>query len=106
MIRTLLLILLTFAVVPASSAAERVTAPLVLAQATAPAPAPAAPQPPAQIQVQIQAQRNSVYETSAIGAIAGGAGALLAVMGTSTLTTALVAGAAAGIVYLATSEPR
>lgn len=107
MIRILFLFLLTFAVVPASLAAEPRTASLVLTQAQA--TPPAAPQPPAQIQIQMQAQRNSVYETLAIVAIAGGAGALLAAMGTTALTTTLVAGGAAGIVYLATSansEPR
>lgn len=107
MIRTLLLIFMTLAVVPASSAAELVIAPVLLAQAAT--PAPAAPQPPAQIHIQMQAQRNSVYETLAIVAIAGGAGALLAAMGTTALTTTLVAGGAAGIVYLATSagsDPR
>ena len=110
MIRTLLLVLLTFAVVPASQAADRLSAPLVLAQA-APAPVTprAAPQAPIQVQIQAMPPRNSVYETVAIVAIAGGAGALLAAMGTTALTTTLVAGGAAGIIYLATSansDPR
>ena len=108
MIRTLLLVLLTFAVFPASQAADRLSAPLVLAQA-APAPVTprAAPQAPIQVQIQAMPPRNSVYETVAIVAIAGGA--LLAAMGTTALTTTLVAGGAAGIIYLATSansDPR
>ena len=103
MIRTLLLVLLVFAAVPASYAAERMPASPLLTQAQAPAPS-AAPKPVVP-QEPVLMQRNSVYETIAIVAIAGGAGALLAVMGTSALTTALVAGGAAGIVYLATSAP-
>lgn len=97
MIRTLLLVLLAFAAVPASHAAERMPAAPLLVQAPAPsvAPKPVAPQE------QMLTQRNSVYETAAIVAIAGGAGALAVALGSSGLVTALVIGGAAGIVYLA-----